>query len=88
MAATLGTVSMAADKQAVLTFDNGGVLGVRVTQAVLQNDIGVDPAVLNSGTSQVEGGEVIFLRSLSLRYGHGKPVKEKRSHYYLSSLLS
>ena len=33
--ANLGTVTLAAGKQAVLTFDSGGLLGVRVSQVAL-----------------------------------------------------
>ena len=33
--ANLGTVTLAAGKQAALTFDNGGLLGVRVSQETL-----------------------------------------------------
>ena len=47
--ANLGSVTLAAGKQAVLTFDQGGLLGVRVSEAILQDELGVDPAVLNSG---------------------------------------
>jgi filamentous hemagglutinin family protein len=47
--ATLGSVNLAAGKQAVLTFDDGGLLGVRVTEHILQSELGMDPAVLNSG---------------------------------------
>ncbi|MBI1422434.1 MAG: filamentous hemagglutinin N-terminal domain-containing protein [Gammaproteobacteria bacterium] len=65
IAANLGTVTLAAGKQAVLTFDNGGVLGVRVSKAVLQKDIGVDPAVLNKGNIQAAGGRVLLTASTS-----------------------
>jgi len=47
--ANLGSVTLAAGKQAVLTFDQAGLLGVRVSEAILQDELGVDPAVLNSG---------------------------------------
>ena len=47
ISATLGSVSMAAGKQAVLTFDENSLLGVRVSQEILQNELGVDAAVLN-----------------------------------------
>ena len=42
--ANLGSVALAAGKQAVLTFDQGGLLGVRVSEAILQEELGVDPA--------------------------------------------
>jgi len=65
IAANLGTVSLAAGKQAVLTFDNGGLLGVRVSKAILQDEIGVDPAVINNGTIQASGGRVLLTASTS-----------------------
>jgi filamentous hemagglutinin family protein len=63
--ANLGTVSLAAGKQAVLTFDNGGLLGVRVSEAILQDELGVDPAVVNSGEIHSEGGRVLLTASVS-----------------------
>lgn len=63
--ANLGTVSLAAGKQAVLTFDNGGLLGVRVSEEILQDELGVDPAVMNSGEIQAEGGRVLLTASTS-----------------------
>lgn len=63
--ANLGTVTLAAGKQAVLTFDNSGLLGVRVTQEVLQSELGVDPAVLNSGEIRAQGGRVLLTASQS-----------------------
>ena len=58
ISANLGTVNLAAGKEAVLTFDNNGVLGVRVSKEILQSELGVDPAVLNSGTIQA-GNELV-----------------------------
>ncbi len=63
--ARLGAVNMAAGKAAVVTFDNAGLLGVRVTEDVLQNELGVDPAVLNSGTINAEGGRILLTASTS-----------------------
>ena len=63
--ANLGTVTLAAGKQTVLTFDNGGLLGVRVSQEILQNELGVDPAVINSGEIQAQGGRVLLTASQS-----------------------
>lgn len=65
ISASLGTVTLAAGKQAVLTFDNGGVLGVRVSQEILQSELGVDPAVMNSGAIQAQGGRVLLTASVS-----------------------
>ena len=47
--ANLGRVNLAAGNEAVVTFDNDGLMGVRVTKEVLQGDIGVDAAVVNNG---------------------------------------
>jgi filamentous hemagglutinin family protein len=63
--ANLGTVNLAAGKQAVLTFDNGGLLGVRISKEILQDELGVDPAVMNSGEIHAEGGRVLLTASTS-----------------------
>ncbi len=65
ISANLGTVNLAAGKEAVLTFDNAGLLGVRISKEILQSELGVDPAVLNSGTIQAEGGKVLLTASVS-----------------------
>jgi len=46
-------VNFAAGREAVVTFDNEGKVGVRITEALLESDIGVDPAVVNTGDIQV-----------------------------------
>jgi len=63
--ANLGTVTLAAGKQAVLTFDQGGLLGVRISEEILQEELGVDPAVINSGEIMAEGGRVLLTASTS-----------------------
>jgi len=65
ISANLGTVTRAAGKEAVLTFDTVGLLGVRVSKAILQSELGVDPAVLNSGTLEASGGKVLLTASVS-----------------------
>ena len=65
IAANLGTVTLAAGKEAVLTFDDTGLLGVRVSKEILQSELGVDPAVLNSGTITASGGRVLLTASVS-----------------------
>jgi len=65
ISAQLGSVNLAAGKAAVLTFDQQGLLGVKVTQAVLQDELGLDPAVLNSGEINAEGGKVLLTASVS-----------------------
>jgi len=63
--ANLGSVSLAAGKQAVLTFDQGGLLGVRISKEILQEELGIDPAVINSGEINAEGGRVLLTASTS-----------------------
>ena len=65
IAANLGSVALAAGRQAVLSFDGAGLLGVSVSEAVLQNELGVDPAVLNSGAIQAQAGQVLLTGSVS-----------------------
>jgi len=63
--AKLGAVNLAAGKEAVLTFDDSGLMGIKVTEAILQNELGVDPAVLNSGEIVAEGGRILLTASVS-----------------------
>ncbi len=63
--AKLGAVNLAAGKEAVLTFDNQGLIGVRITKEILQEELGVDPAVLNSGEINANGGRVLLTASVS-----------------------
>ena len=65
ISAKLGSVALAAGKEAVLTFDNQGLLGVRVSQEILQSELGVDPAVNNSGEINAEGGRILMTGSVS-----------------------
>ncbi len=65
IAAHLGTVNLAAGKQAVLRFDQAGLLGIRVSDEILQDELGLDPAVMNSGEIQAEGGRVLLTASTS-----------------------
>ncbi|WP_185230898.1 filamentous hemagglutinin N-terminal domain-containing protein [Teredinibacter franksiae] len=63
--ANLGRVNLAAGKEAVVTFDNDGLMGVRVTKEVLQGDIGVDAAVVNNGEIIANGGQILLTASVS-----------------------
>lgn len=63
--AKLGSVNLAAGKEAVLTFDNTRLIGIGISKAILQDELGVDPAVLNSGTINAEGGKVLLTASVS-----------------------
>lgn len=46
-------------------YDNDGLIGIQVTSEVLQDDIAVDPAVLNSGEINAEGVRVLLTGSTS-----------------------
>ncbi len=41
------------------------MLGVRVSKEILQNELGIDPAALNSGEINAEGGRVLLTASTS-----------------------
>ncbi|WP_308364143.1 MULTISPECIES: filamentous hemagglutinin N-terminal domain-containing protein [unclassified Microbulbifer] len=56
-------VSLAAADEAVLTFDADGLIGVQVTKQVMENDLGIDTAVLNQG--QIDGIKVLMEASVS-----------------------
>ncbi|WP_286876391.1 filamentous hemagglutinin N-terminal domain-containing protein, partial [Marinimicrobium sp. UBA4509] len=63
--AELGSVTLAAGKEAVLTFDSDGLMGIRVTESILQDELGVDPAVVNEGSIEAKGGRVLLTASAS-----------------------
>lgn len=63
--ANLGAVNLATGKEAVVTFGDVGLVGVRVSEAILQDELGVDPAVLNSGEIKAEGGRILLTASQS-----------------------
>lgn len=65
ISANLGSVTLAASKEAVLTFDNQGLLGVRVSREILQSELGVEAAVSNSGEITAEGGRILLTASVS-----------------------
>src|SRR5690606_32519331 len=65
ISAKLGSVTLAAGKEAVLTFDNQGLLGVRVSREILQTELGVESAVNNSGEINAEGGRILLTGSVS-----------------------
>ncbi|MCX2778240.1 filamentous hemagglutinin N-terminal domain-containing protein [Microbulbifer thermotolerans] len=56
-------VSLAAADEAVLTFDADGLIGVKVTKEVMENQMGLDSAVLNEGA--IEGTTVLMEASVS-----------------------
>jgi len=65
ISARLGKVNLAAGAEAVLTFDPAGFIGVEVTKAVLENELGIDSAVLNEGTIRADGGQVLMTAKVS-----------------------
>jgi hypothetical protein len=65
ISAHLGAVNLVAGKAAVVTFDASGLVGVKITQAVLQNDLGLDAAVINSGDINAQGGKILITASVS-----------------------
>ena len=65
ISAHLGAVNLVAAKEAVLSFDNDGLMGVKVNRAILQGELGVNPALLNAGSIQAEGGRVLLSASVS-----------------------
>lgn len=65
ISARLGAVNLAAGKEAVITFDPQGLVGVRVTKEVLQDELGVDAALINNGEISAEGGRILLTASTS-----------------------
>ncbi|MFL0802523.1 MAG: filamentous hemagglutinin N-terminal domain-containing protein [Agarilytica sp.] len=65
ISAQLGSVALAAGREAVVTFDGEGLLGVQVTESILQEDIGVDAAVINSGEISAEDGQILISAAAS-----------------------
>ena len=65
ISANLGSVNLAAGKEAVLTFDAEGLVGIKITKAILQDELGVDPAVLNSGEIDAQSGHILLTASQS-----------------------
>ena len=63
--AKLGSVVLAAGKQSILTFDNQGLIGVKVTKEILQEELGLEEAVFNSGEINAAGGRVLLTASTS-----------------------
>uniref|UniRef100_UPI00322197C1 two-partner secretion domain-containing protein n=1 Tax=Marinimicrobium locisalis TaxID=546022 RepID=UPI00322197C1 len=63
--AHLGAVNLAAGKGAVVTFDQSGLMGVRVSEAVVQDELGVNAALVNSGRVDAEGGRILLTASTS-----------------------
>lgn len=65
ISAQLGHVALASGSQAVVTFDDQGLIGVRVDEASLQAELGMGPGVNNSGTINASGGKILLTGSVS-----------------------
>ncbi len=65
ISANLGVINLAAGKEAILTFGADSLIGVRVTKDILQENLGIDPGILNSGTLEASGGNVLISAAVS-----------------------
>jgi filamentous hemagglutinin family protein len=63
--AELGHVALAAGSEAVVTFDDQGLIGVRIDQSTLADELGTAYAVNNSGTIEAKGGKILLNASVS-----------------------
>lgn len=62
--ADLGRISLASGKKAILSFD-GGLMGIRVSEAMLQEELGLEPGVLNSGELNAKDGQILLTGAAS-----------------------
>uniref|UniRef100_UPI0004874C75 two-partner secretion domain-containing protein n=1 Tax=Marinimicrobium agarilyticum TaxID=306546 RepID=UPI0004874C75 len=65
ISARLGSIALAAGKEAVVTFDPDGLMGVRVTRAMVEDELGAEAALSNSGTLEAQGGQILLTASTS-----------------------
>ncbi|HHJ15163.1 MAG TPA: filamentous hemagglutinin N-terminal domain-containing protein, partial [Gammaproteobacteria bacterium] len=61
--ADYGQVNLAAGRKATLDFDGDGLIRFEVSEDVIENAAGLQDAVLNSGTIQAQGGQVLLTAS-------------------------
>lgn len=61
ISANLGHVALASGSEAVVTFDEQGLIGVRIDKETLATEVGVR----NSGTVKAEGGKILLNASVS-----------------------
>src|SRR5690606_1126932 len=61
----LGAVNLMAGNEAVVTFDQQGLVGVKISKEVLQDELGINAALINSGEISAEGGRVLLSASVS-----------------------
>lgn len=65
ISANLGHVALASGSQAVVTFDEQGLIGVRIDQETLASEVDDSYAVKNSGTLEAKGGKILLNASVS-----------------------
>lgn len=65
ISADLGHVALAAGSQAVVTFDDSGLLGVSVDAATLAEDLNGTYATLNTGRIDAAGGKILLTASVA-----------------------
>jgi filamentous haemagglutinin family N-terminal domain len=65
ISAELGHVALAAGNEAVVTFDDQGLIGVRIDQETLAEELGTAYAVNNNGTIEAKGGKILLNASVS-----------------------
>ncbi len=63
--AELGYINLVAGKQAVLTFDDQGFMGVKVDEDVINNELGLENAIENNGELMAAGRVAISARVTS-----------------------
>uniref|UniRef100_UPI0032219BDB two-partner secretion domain-containing protein n=1 Tax=Marinimicrobium locisalis TaxID=546022 RepID=UPI0032219BDB len=64
ISAHMGSVSLASGLETVVTFDEAGLMGVRVARSQLQGE-GNEDALVNAGSITAEGGRVLLTASTS-----------------------
>ena len=63
--ATMGQINLAGGSRAVVNFGPEQLIGIEVTDEVLENNEGLRAAVTNTGTLDAEGGAVMLTSSVS-----------------------
>ncbi|MBV1878620.1 MAG: filamentous hemagglutinin N-terminal domain-containing protein, partial [Pseudomonadales bacterium] len=63
--ATLGQVNLATGSRAVVNFGPDQLIGIEITEEVLQNNQGLKAAISNTGSIDATGGAVILTSSVS-----------------------
>lgn len=63
--ANLGRIALASGNEAVVTFDEQGMLGVRIDEQTLATELGEDVGVLNEGKLIAKSGRILLNASVS-----------------------